>query len=194
MTTTETERRLADARRAADAARKEYEDAVSASLALRKPLPGWREAQERAAAAAVAFGMASGKLDRAERDAGLRPPSPPPPAKGCKVVAALVRVPARAADALLFGPGRLSAWVADAFACQYESDFDADAGEPGNPWAVEVAARFGASAGDASAFECAAVAVFDADGEEVRALSAIVEGRAERFPNAGEGGKDVAHG
>ena len=105
-----------------------------------------------------------------------------PPAKGCKVVAALVRVPARAAAALLHGPGDLGVWIAEAVALQYASD--ADAGAPGNPWAVEVRARFGADAADADAFTAEAVGFLPADGEEARALAAIVEGRAECFPDA----------
>lgn len=179
-------RRLVEAGAVAAAARKEYAAAVAESSAHPKPSPGWREAQARAAAAAVTLGEADGALAVAKRDAaGVEREEYA--AGGGKLLVALVRVPARAADALRHGPGWLPAWIAEAIALQYRSDFDPDAGEPGNPWAVEVAALFGASADDGDAFEGVAAAAFDAGGEEARALAAIVEGRAECFPAADKG-------
>lgn len=176
------ERRLAAASAVCDAARAEYEKAVAGSAARPKPVAGWREAQARAVKAAVALGVAQAELNAAKRDAGLLA-APARPAGG-KVLVALVRVPDRAAAALLHGPGDLGVWIAEAVALQYASDFDPDAGEPGNPWAVEVRARFGADAADADAFTAEAVGFLPADGEEARALAAIVEGRAECFPDA----------
>lgn len=97
------ERRLAAASAACDAARAEYEKAVSQAVARPKPAAGWRELQGRAVEAAVALGVAQAELNAAKRDAGLLA-APARPAGG-KVLVALVRVPDRAAAALLHGPG-----------------------------------------------------------------------------------------
>ena len=173
------ETRLADARRREAEARERFEAALAEVQANRKPAPGWKDAQAKAGEAAVALGIARGQLDEAERAAGIRPPLPVPDDAESKLLVALVRVPARAADAMRYGPGDFTAWIADALALQYGSEFNADAGAPGNPWAVEVRARYGAGPEDADLFRGMRAAVIDPVGETARAVAAALDSAGE---------------
>jgi len=173
------ETRLADARRREAEARARFEAAVAEVQANRSPAPGWKDAQAKASAALAALGEALGELDEAERAAGVRPPLPVPDDAGSKLLVALVRVPARAADAMRYGPGDFAGWIADALAVQYSSDFDADAGAPGNPWAVEVRARYGAGPEDAATFRGVCATVIDPAGETARAVAAALDSAGE---------------
>lgn len=164
------EERLAAARHNADTARKDFDAALAA---LESTPRGARDAHARVNNAAVALGVAEADLREAECEAGLRPATPP--ARGGKLIVALVRVPERAADALRYGPGDFAGWIAGALAIQYGSDFDADAGAPGNPWAVEVRARYGAGPEDADAFRGMRAAVIDPTGETARAVAAALD-------------------
>ena len=175
----ETKTRLADARRREADARERFAAAVAEVEANRRPAPGWKEAQAKASAALAALGEALGELDEAERAAGVCPPLPVQDDAESKLLVALVRIPARAADAMRYGPGDFAGWIADALAVQYGSDFDADAGAPGNPWAVEVRARYGAGPEDADAFRGMRAAVIDPNGETARAVAAALDSAGE---------------
>ncbi len=121
-----------------------------------------------------------------EQVAGLCPASPPPlrGKDGVKALVVVVRVPARVAAALAFGEGSVRGWVDDALGVMFAGDLD-----DGGAWGDEVRARFGVTNADADAFDATAAGFLDADGEEVRAVSAILAGRAVCFPDAdGKGG------
>lgn len=171
------ETRLADARRREAEARKEYEAAVAAVEAHPGKRRGWRERQRRAAEAARALGKARAELDAAEADAGLREADAPAAAAGdCKLLVALVRVPARAADAMGYGPASPAEVVEEGVAMRYRMDFDLYADDPPDlsmrgEWIETVRKRFGATADDADAFRCVQVAAVAPDGDAARVIA-----------------------
>ena len=174
------ETRLADARQREAEARAHFEAAVAEAEANRPPAQGWKDSQSKAAAAAVALGVARGKLAAAERAAGIRLERSDTPDADSKLIVALVRVPARSADALRYGPGDYAAWVAEAIALQYRSDFDPDPETHNNPWAAEVAALYGARPDDGDAFRGLRVAVVDPESETARTVAAALDSARER--------------
>lgn len=182
MRTKQDERRLADASAAYFAARDEYEKAVAASAARPKPAAGWREAQARAVNAAVALGEAEAKLDCFAAALGRGPKQGRARSADDKVLVSVVRVPARVAAALAYGPGSLRGWIDTALGVMFEGDLDDD-GNSG-AWSDVVRSRFGVTNAAADAFDTTAAAFLASDCEEARAVVAIVEGMAECFPDA----------
>lgn len=173
------ETRLADARRREAEARKEYEAAVAAVEAHPGKRRGWRERQRRATEAARALGSARAELDAAEVAAGLREADAPAADAGdCKLLVALVRVPARAAAAIQYGSGSPADWFEEWVAAAYREQFAAYSDDPPGrvDWRKTVRERFGATPDDADAFRCVRVATVAPKGKAARAIADALAG------------------
>lgn len=171
--------RLADARWREAEAREEYEAAVAAVEAHPGNRRGWRERQRRAYEATIALGSARAELDAAEVAAGLREADAPAADAGdCKLLVALVRVPARAADAIEYGNGSPAAWLEEWVAAAYREQFAAYGDDsPGRvDWRKTVRERFGATPEDADAFRCVRVATVATKGKAARVIADALAG------------------
>lgn len=174
--------RLADARQREAEARKELDAALAAIAAHPGKRRGWRARQDRADKAFHAFAAASEERADAECEAGACEIAPAvdeaEDAEGSALLVALVRVPARAADAIQYGNGSPAAWLEEWVAAAYREQFAAYSDDPPGrvDWRKTVRERFGATPDDADAFRCVRVATVAPKGKAASVIADALAG------------------
>lgn len=100
-----------------------------------------------------------------------------------KTLVAMVRVPERVAQGMLYGEGSLARWVLDGMEGLWESDFeDTETAQ----WAEDVKRLFGCTGADRDAMEELDAGFVEAGGEAERTIAGLVAERAEADRERGE--------